>query len=94
MRTPELVISTEPTPGEVQYLEDRLYEFNSAATRNPQRWNLKFQVGPNQASFTAGHQAFAAEVPQTPTFSLAQGTLYLFEVWDGKGRLKSERFRL
>ena len=32
MRSPELVISTEPTPGEVQYLEDRLYEFNSAAT--------------------------------------------------------------
>jgi len=32
MRTPELVISSEPTPGEVQYLEDRIYEFNSAAT--------------------------------------------------------------
>ena len=32
MRTPELVISTEPAPNEVQYLEDRLYEFNSAAT--------------------------------------------------------------
>ncbi len=32
MRTPELVVSTEPAPGEVQYLEDRLYEFNSAAT--------------------------------------------------------------
>jgi GNAT superfamily N-acetyltransferase len=31
MVTPELVISAEPTPGEVQYLEDRLYEFNSAA---------------------------------------------------------------
>jgi hypothetical protein len=23
-----------------------------------------------------------------------EGTLYLFEVWDGKGRVKSERFRL
>ena len=57
-------------------------------------WNLKFQIGPNQSSFTAGHQAFAAEIPQSPTFSLAQGTLYLFEVWDGKGRVKSERFRL
>ena len=57
-------------------------------------WNLKFQVGPNQSSFAAGHQAFAADVPQSPTFSLEQGTLYLFEVWDGKGRLKSERFRL
>lgn len=32
MRTPELVISAEPAPVEVQYLEDRLYEFNSAAT--------------------------------------------------------------
>jgi len=57
-------------------------------------WNLKFQVGPNPSSFIAGHQAFAAEVPQEPTFSLAQGALYLFEVWDGKGRLRSERFRL
>ena len=31
MRTREFVISSEPTPVEVQYLEDRLYEFNSAA---------------------------------------------------------------
>lgn len=31
MRAPELVIG-EPTPGEMQYLEDRLYEFNAAAT--------------------------------------------------------------
>ena len=57
-------------------------------------WNLKFQVGPNQSSFMAGHQAFAAQVPQAPTFSLAQGTLYLFEAWDGKGRVQSQRFRL
>src|SRR5215831_17640017 len=32
MRTSELVVNTEPTPDEVQYLEDRIYEFNSAAT--------------------------------------------------------------
>ena len=32
MRTPELVISSEPTPDEVQYLEDQLYEFNAART--------------------------------------------------------------
>lgn len=32
MRTPELVVSAEPAQGDVQYLEDRLYEFNSAAT--------------------------------------------------------------
>jgi GNAT superfamily N-acetyltransferase len=28
----EFVISIEPAPDDVQYLEDRLYEFNSAAT--------------------------------------------------------------
>ena len=32
MSAPELVISAEPSPGDVQYLEDRIYEFNSAAT--------------------------------------------------------------
>lgn len=32
MRTSELVITTEPTPDEVQYVEDRLYDFNSTAT--------------------------------------------------------------
>ena len=32
MPTSELVITTEPTPGQVQYLEDRIYEFNSTAT--------------------------------------------------------------
>lgn len=28
----ELLITTEPTPAQVQYLEDRIYEFNSGAT--------------------------------------------------------------
>jgi len=32
MPTSELVITTEPAPREVQYLEDRIYEFNSATT--------------------------------------------------------------
>ena len=32
MRTPDFTISSEPAPSEVQYLEDRLYEFNAAAT--------------------------------------------------------------
>ena len=32
MSASEFVIDTEPTPDEVQYLEDRLYEFNSNAT--------------------------------------------------------------
>lgn len=57
-------------------------------------WNLKFQVGPNQSSFTAGPQVFVAQVPRAPTFSLAKGTPYLFEAWDGKGRVQSERFQL
>lgn len=32
MRTSELVVSTAPAPDDAQYLEERLYEFNSAAT--------------------------------------------------------------
>jgi GNAT superfamily N-acetyltransferase len=32
MSTSELLINTEPTPDQVQYLEDRIYEFNSGAT--------------------------------------------------------------
>jgi GNAT superfamily N-acetyltransferase len=32
MPSSELVINTEPTPEQVQYLEDRLYEFNSSVT--------------------------------------------------------------
>ncbi len=32
MSTVEFVIDTEPTPTDVQYLEDRLYEFNSSVT--------------------------------------------------------------
>lgn len=32
MAIPHLVIGTDPTPSEVDFLEDRLYEFNSKAT--------------------------------------------------------------
>src|SRR5512134_1638625 len=32
MGVPDFVIDTEPTPDDVRYLEDQLYEFNSAAT--------------------------------------------------------------
>ena len=32
MPTSEFVIETDPTPQQVQHLEDRLYEFNSGAT--------------------------------------------------------------
>ena len=57
-------------------------------------WNLTFKVGPNPASFNAGPQAFVAQVPQTRAFVLAPGILYRFEVWDSRGRLASDRFRL
>lgn len=33
MPASEFVIETDPTPEQVQYLEDRLYEFNSTVTR-------------------------------------------------------------
>ena len=32
MPFPEIVITAEPTPAQVQYLEDRIYEFNARAT--------------------------------------------------------------
>ncbi len=32
MRTSELIITTEPTPDQVQFLEDQIYEFNSTTT--------------------------------------------------------------
>jgi GNAT superfamily N-acetyltransferase len=32
MVSPELVMRTDPTPAEIDFLEDRLYEFNSKAT--------------------------------------------------------------
>ena len=32
MANPELVMRTDPTPAEIAFLEDRLYEFNSKAT--------------------------------------------------------------
>ena len=33
MDAPEFVIETDPSPEHVQYLEDRIYEFNSSVTR-------------------------------------------------------------
>jgi GNAT superfamily N-acetyltransferase len=32
MHESDLVVTTDPTPEQVQYLEDRIYEFNSGAT--------------------------------------------------------------
>ena len=57
-------------------------------------WNLTLKVGSNPASFTAGHQQFNASAPPGPSFSLASGTAYLFEVWDSKGRVEHDRFTL
>jgi len=57
-------------------------------------WNLALRAGSNPASFAAGHQQFNGSVPQNPTFSLARGTAYLFEVWDSRGRVEHGRFTL
>ena len=32
MSTPEFVVNTEPSPDQIQYLEDRIYEFNARTT--------------------------------------------------------------
>ena len=57
-------------------------------------WNLTFKAGSNPSSFTAGHQQFTSSVPQEPSYSLTPGTVYLFEVWDSRGRVKQNRFTL
>jgi hypothetical protein len=57
-------------------------------------WNLTLKAGANPASFAAGHQQFHASVPQDPSFSLARGKAYLFEVWDSRGRVERDRFTL
>jgi len=57
-------------------------------------WNLTLKSGPNPASFAAGHQQFNASEPSNSSFTLAPGTAYLFEVWDGKGRVERDRFVL
>ena len=57
-------------------------------------WNLTLKTGSNLASFAAGHQQFNASVPQGSSFTLTPGTVYLFEAWDGKGRVQRDRFTL
>lgn len=57
-------------------------------------WNLTLRSGPNRASFAAGRQTFKATVPMAPTFVLARGTAYLFEVWDSEGRVQRHGFTL
>ena len=57
-------------------------------------WNLTLRAGSNPTSFAAGHQQFSASDPQNPSFSLRRGTVYLFVVWDSKGRVAHDRFTL
>ena len=54
MRIPEFVIATEPTPREIQYLEDRIYEFNSAATGITDGQWLAIFVRDDDARIVAG----------------------------------------
>lgn len=58
-------------------------------------WNLTLKAGSNPTSFTAGHQQFNATTPQVDSsFTLVPGTTHLFEVWDSKGRVERDRFKL
>jgi GNAT superfamily N-acetyltransferase len=52
--TPELVIDTKPRPDDVQYLEDRLYEFNSTATGITDGEWLSILVRDNERRIVAG----------------------------------------
>jgi GNAT superfamily N-acetyltransferase len=54
MATSELVITTEPTPGEIQYLEDRIYEFNSSSTGIADGQWLAIMVKDENGRITAG----------------------------------------
>jgi GNAT superfamily N-acetyltransferase len=50
----EFVITTEPTPEQVQYLEDRIYEFNSSATGITDGECLAIFVKEGQGRIVAG----------------------------------------
>jgi GNAT superfamily N-acetyltransferase len=47
-------IETDPTPDQIQYLEDRLYEFNSKATGITDGQDLAIFVRDEQARIVAG----------------------------------------
>jgi GNAT superfamily N-acetyltransferase len=51
---PDFAIETDPTPEQVQYLEDRLYEFNSKATRIKDGRSLAIFVRDELERITAG----------------------------------------
>src|SRR5947207_13774524 len=54
MPASEFVIETDPTPEQVQYLEDRLYEFNSSATRITDGEGLAIFVSADGEQIVAG----------------------------------------
>jgi hypothetical protein len=50
----EFVIETDPTPTQIQYLEDRLYEFNSQTTGIRDGEGLAIFVRDEQEQIVAG----------------------------------------
>ena len=54
MPASEFVIETDPTPEQVQYLEDRLYEFNSSVTRITDGEGLAIFVRDDEEHIVAG----------------------------------------
>ncbi|HEY8258286.1 MAG TPA: GNAT family N-acetyltransferase [Gemmatimonadales bacterium] len=54
MPEPELLIETDPAPEQVQYLEDRLYEFNSSVTRITDGEGLAIFVRDDEDRIVAG----------------------------------------
>lgn len=54
MHASEFVIETDPEPGHVQYLEDRLYEFNSAVTGITDGTGLAIFVRGDDGQIVAG----------------------------------------
>jgi GNAT superfamily N-acetyltransferase len=54
MAFPELIIETDPTPEQIQYLEDRLYEFNSQATGMSDGEGLAIFVKDERGRIVAG----------------------------------------
>ena len=50
-------------------------------------WNLTFQMGPNQYRSLQAIGVLLPGYHRHRQFSLEQGTLYVLEVWDGKGRV-------
>jgi GNAT superfamily N-acetyltransferase len=54
MHASEFVIETDPEPGHVQYLEDRLYEFNSGVTRIADGEGLAIFVRDDDGRIVAG----------------------------------------